>query len=106
MCAMNTTVKLLPADPLLNRTAAVRGRGIVGSFSNITSMRIAAQVCLGLLTLLTLSGNAQAQTCGTAANPVICENALPGSNGWQISGSGDASIQGFATDISVNVGQT
>ncbi len=44
-----------------------------------------------------------AQTC---TNPVACENQLPGDTDWQISGSGDASIQGFATDISVNVGQT
>jgi hypothetical protein len=45
----------------------------------------------------------RAQTC---KNPVACENALPGNTGWEISGSGDPSIQGFATDISVNVGQT
>jgi N,N-dimethylformamidase beta subunit-like protein len=49
-------------------------------------------------------------TCGvyaeTCANPIACENMPAGDNGWDISGSGDSSIQGFAIDISVNVGQT
>jgi hypothetical protein len=44
-----------------------------------------------------------AQSC---ANPVACENQQQGSTDWQISGSGDADIQGFATDISVNAGGT
>jgi hypothetical protein len=48
---------------------------------------------------------AQAQSCG---NPIACENSLPGnpSSEWDINGAGDTSIQGFATSISVNVGQT
>ena len=43
-----------------------------------------------------------AQSCGS--NAVVCENNLPGnpSSEWDITGAGDASIQGFATDISVN----
>ncbi len=46
--------------------------------------------------------------CGTAPNPIVCENALPGTDPslWDIQGSGDDSIQGFSTDISVNVGGT
>jgi large repetitive protein len=46
--------------------------------------------------------------CAGAANPVACENTLPGSpaSEWDITGAGSASIQGFATDISVNRGQT
>ncbi|TFD79442.1 DUF4082 domain-containing protein [Cryobacterium fucosi] len=44
--------------------------------------------------------------CGAAANPIVCENALPGTSPtvWDIAGSGDSTIQGFSTDISVNVG--
>ncbi|HEY6505430.1 MAG TPA: N,N-dimethylformamidase beta subunit family domain-containing protein [Chitinophagaceae bacterium] len=44
----------------------------------------------------------------SAQNPIVTENALPGnpSSEWEISGAGDLSIQGFATDISVNKGQT
>ncbi len=39
-------------------------------------------------------------------NPIVCENQNPGTTAWAISGAGDLTIQGFATDISVNVGQT
>ncbi len=43
-----------------------------------------------------------------AQNPIVAENNLPGnpSSEWDISGAGDLSIQGFATDISVNKGQS
>jgi hypothetical protein len=46
--------------------------------------------------------------CASAPNPIVCENALPGDPpaDWQIKGIGAASIQGFATSMSVNVGQT
>jgi hypothetical protein len=40
-------------------------------------------------------------------NPIVTENLLPGSpsSEWDISGAGDLTIQGFATDISVNKGE-
>jgi hypothetical protein len=43
-----------------------------------------------------------------AQNPIVTENALTGNfqSEWDVSGAGDPSIQGFATDISVNKGQT
>ena len=49
-----------------------------------------------------------ADACVPLVNPVVCENSKPGTpqSVWDIAGSGDATIQGFATDISVNVGQT
>ena len=53
-----------------------------------------------------------AGSCTTPAhgqpNPIVVENALPGSppSQWDISDAGDPSIQGFATDISVDHGQT
>ncbi|WP_209305577.1 DUF4082 domain-containing protein [Microbacterium sp. dk485] len=39
-------------------------------------------------------------------NPIECENREPGTDPdvWDIDGAGDPSIQGFATDISVNAG--
>src|SRR5439155_25161179 len=42
-----------------------------------------------------------------SGNPIVAENQLPGTplNTWSV-GTGDATIQGFATDISVNHGQT
>ena len=50
--------------------------------------------------------SADAPTC--TGNAIVCENQLPGTpqSVWDVPGAGDASIQGFATAISVNVGQT
>ena len=47
-------------------------------------------------------------SCGPLVNPIVCENQKTGnaSSEWDISGSGDSSIQGFATNISVTPGQT
>jgi hypothetical protein len=46
--------------------------------------------------------------CGTGGNAISCENSKPGDPmaNWQVSGVGDTSIQGFATSMSVNLGQT
>ncbi len=46
--------------------------------------------------------------CGPTVSPIVCENTNPGNpqSEWDISGSGDPNIQGFATDISVLPGQT
>src|SRR5258708_29775148 len=43
-----------------------------------------------------------------SVNPIPCENTQPGTpqSVWSVSGAGDPGIQGFATDISVNVGGT
>ncbi len=47
-------------------------------------------------------------SCSAPANPIEAENCLPGSppSQWDIDGNGDLSIQGFATEMSVNVGGT
>ena len=74
----------------------------------------AVRACFCILTLglgLFSSRPAKAQTFGCSpamANDVVCENSKPGnpSSDWQIGGSGDATIQGFATDISVAQGAT
>jgi hypothetical protein len=54
------------------------------------------------------AGVAAAAPCDAPVNPIACENSKPGTpaSTWDISGAGSASIQGFATDISVNVGST
>jgi hypothetical protein len=46
--------------------------------------------------------------CAPDGNPIVCENARAGNPAteWDIGGAGDTSIQGFATDISVNRGDT
>jgi hypothetical protein len=47
-------------------------------------------------------------TCTAPRNPIEAENCLPGSpfSQWYVQGTGSPNIQGFATDISVNAGQT
>src|ERR1700761_2131126 len=64
---------------------------------------------LGVLLGLGWSQAAFAQ-CGSSSNPIVVENCLPGnpSSEWDIgeNTSGDPTIQGFGTDISVNVGGT
>src|SRR5258707_6289327 len=47
-------------------------------------------------------------TCTAPKNPIEAENCLPGTppSQWYIPGAGSPNIQGFATDISVNAGQT
>jgi len=48
------------------------------------------------------------EPCAAGSNAIVCENSKPGtpSAQWDISGFGDPSIQGFSTDISVNLGGT
>ncbi|MES2990201.1 MAG: Ig-like domain-containing protein [Pseudomonadota bacterium] len=47
-------------------------------------------------------------TCAAPSNPVVAENCLAGSppSEWDVSGAGDPTLQGFATQISVNRGST
>jgi hypothetical protein len=71
---------------------------------------LAACAVAALAALLTDGADthaAESAACGS--NPIVCENQLPGSpqSEWDLpNGLGAASIVGFATDISVNHGQT
>jgi hypothetical protein len=84
-----------------------------GAFT-VTSRWIVRLVLLSCLTvsvvvaLLPLSSAHAEGECASAPNPIVCENALPGDplSDWQVKGIGSPSIQGFATSMSVNVGQT
>jgi Domain of unknown function (DUF4082)/Bacterial Ig-like domain/Bacterial Ig domain len=51
---------------------------------------------------------AAADACTPLINPIACENSKPGTpkSTWDISGLGSAALQGFATQISVDVGET
>jgi hypothetical protein len=63
---------------------------------------------LGVLAPLS-TPNAGAAPCDPPIlNPIVCENSKPGTpeSEWGMVGAGDPSIQGFATDISVNHGGT
>src|SRR5262245_59575590 len=47
-------------------------------------------------------------SCTSPANKIVAENCKPGNprTEWDINSSGDPSIQGFATEMSVNAGET
>src|SRR2546422_3151611 len=76
------------------------------------------RIVLSLLCLWLFAGSFRGDggpwlIASASSNPIVVENALPGTPavvtgdptaGWEITGSGDANIQGFATDISVNKG--
>jgi hypothetical protein len=66
-------------------------------------------VVLGTLAAAAAPAGAATTFCATnVANPVQCENTLPGDppSDWQTTGAGDPSIQGYATSMSVPVGGT
>ncbi len=80
-----------------------------------TTWLIAISQCLflGVLILLGASSwgadEAQAAPCDEPVlNAIACENTKPGSppSEWDISGAGSSNIQGFATNMSVDRGQT
>jgi hypothetical protein len=54
------------------------------------------------------AAGAAAGPCDAPLNEIVCENSKAGNpaSEWDVSGSGDSSIQGFTTDISVDQGQT
>ena len=71
-------------------------------------MVLLALVVSGLATW-TMAAPAAAAPCDTPiVSPVACENTKTGSpeSEWGVNGAGDANIQGFATDISVDQGGT
>src|SRR3954464_1787536 len=68
--------------------------------------RYALSLLIGLGLAAVLAHGLQGQSC--QANAIVCENLLTGnaSSEWDVSGAGDSSLQGFATSISVNKGET
>ena len=87
----------------LDRTPSHRGRA-----ARLLSVLAGAALTLAGLAVVSPTAVAAAiDPCGPSGNKISCENSLPGTpdDVWDITGAGDASIQGFSTDISVNVGQ-
>jgi methionine-rich copper-binding protein CopC len=76
----------------------------------ITAARCAlvALFALAASALPGLQGAAAATDPCAVPTSVACENTKPGtpSSTWDVSGSGSSTIQGFATQMSVNVGET
>jgi hypothetical protein len=61
-----------------------------------------------LMAMIAPPADAQGPGCAAPTNEIVAENCRPGTPAsvWDVSGSGDPEIQGFATDISVAQGQT
>ena len=75
----------------------------------VTGVTLVALFTAGLFLGLGAPIASAAGPCGPpVVNPVACENTLPGTppSDWQIVGDGDTTIAGFATSMSVNVGDT
>jgi len=71
--------------------------------------RPSARLILALAAALILAGlDSMRPFLRAQTGPIVAENSFPGNpaSEWDVSGAGDPSIQGFATDISVNKGQT
>ena len=81
-----------------SRSSRSRSQSALAAFS-------AVLLVLGLTVALP-TASAAAATC--TGNAIVCENQLQGTDPsiWDIQGAGDDSIQGFATQISVNRGDT
>ncbi len=72
-------------------------------------LSILVALSLGVTFLVAIPTRAAAAPCDApVVNEIACENTKAGnpSSEWNITGSGTSSIQGFATDISVNRGST
>ena len=68
------------------------------TFTQLTRRPVLSLIITVVIALLALDRGFQAQS----VNPIPTENAQAGAALWDIVGAGDPSIQGFATDISVN----
>jgi len=70
--------------------------------------RAIAPIALLLLTSALIFTSHAWASCTAPGNAIEAENCLTGTpqSTWDVDGIGDSSIQGFADDISVNVGQT
>jgi hypothetical protein len=84
-------------------------------FRRLAALRRAAVLLVAALAVGTVASVAApasavtvfGQACPAGQSAVVCENARPGTpaSTWDVNGIGDASIQGFATSMSVNLGE-
>ena len=74
-----------------------------------STLILAAFAALVLVLVLARPGPAAStDPCNPVVSVIACENSKPGTpqSQWDINGAGSSNIQGFATDMSVNVGGT
>ncbi len=86
-------------------TATVRGGGADPRIKDTAGNSLAANSTWSFTTAGAGGGGGG---CAAPANAIVAENCLVGNlaSEWDVSGAGAASIQGFATNISVNRGST
>jgi hypothetical protein len=90
----------LPAHPIIPRFGQVGPRRLLAAALALAS---------ALLALALAPAQSHAAACTPpVVNQVACENTQPGADPstWEIDGAGDPSIQGYATSMSVNKGDT
>jgi len=102
--AANATVRLLPSAALLpgtTYTATVRGGASDPRVKDPAGNALQSPAVWSFTTVAN-------GPCVSPANPVVAENCLVGNpeSEWDIVGSGSSNLQGFATQISVNRGET
>src|SRR5206468_10709681 len=68
--------------------------------------RSSVRLALAIAAAVLLVDRGLERIAAQASNPISIENARPGSTGWDVFDIGDSSIQGFATSMSINTGET
>jgi hypothetical protein len=78
------------------------------SLSGLWSRTVTRRLILAFAATCVAIAAHPAAGLAACANPVACENEKTGSppSAWQVTGAGDSSIQGYATSMSVNNGDT
>jgi hypothetical protein len=105
--ATTRTARLTPSAALASSasyTATVRGGTADPRVKDLAGNALAANLSWSFTTAASGGGGG----CTSPPNPIVAENCLAGNaaSEWDVSGAGDPSIQGYATDISVNRGST
>jgi len=103
--AASRTATLTPGAALAGSasyTATVRGGSVDPRAKDVAGNALAANATWSFTTA------PAGGICAAPPNPVVAENCLTGNpaSEWDVSGAGDTSIQGYATQISVNRGTT
>jgi len=103
------TGSILPAGLTLSSTGAISGTPTAAGTTNFTvQVRDSANPAVTVTKALSINITVGTGGCASPPNAIVAENCLSGNpkTEWDVSGAGDSSIQGFATDISVNKGGT
>src|SRR5262245_32382409 len=97
-----------PLQPAQTYTVTLMGGPAEPHITDSTGIPLAGDYSWSFTTAPAQSSDPFAPCDPPAANAIACENSKNGTSAsqWDIVGAGDPHIQGFATEISVNRGQT